>query len=351
MLSVSFLSKIWHDDRSGMGVESLPRVLAGLSLAWGLAHGLDRLDHHLGLGGLAALGTVGWWRAPDAVWNLPELSEHDIIVYLFLCRCSNRDGISFPSRKTIANACRISTDTVDRAIRHLEHLGLIKVERLRASNRYTILDLSEVAADSGLAAVSGQGSRCERPGGPLSAARVAAVSGPKDYIFKDYTIKDNNVVPPAHPVVDPAQAPSPSRDGLGGYPEGESSLPLAVPSPSFQDEGGPGRPGASAVLSDTRRVSSHQVAEVQALALESLGQELPLPVARELARYDPEYVREKMHLSQAVRGVRSIAGWLLAACRQDYRPQARKKPVPPASRSSDQRDKWNDEKYADLYVT
>lgn len=101
------------------------------------------------------------------------MTEHDIVVYLFLCRCADQEGTSFPGRKKIAQACRISLDTVDRAIRHLEDLGLVKVERRTGTkgpetNQYTVLD-----PPVGVAAESGQGSRCERLG-------VAAESGQGD---------------------------------------------------------------------------------------------------------------------------------------------------------------------------
>lgn len=71
----------------------------------------------------------GWWYASNAIWEMPELKEHDIIVYLFLCRCADDSGSSFPGRKRIASACKISVDTTDRAIQRLERFGLLKVER------------------------------------------------------------------------------------------------------------------------------------------------------------------------------------------------------------------------------
>lgn len=87
-----------------------------------------------------------WFWAHNAIWDVPDLSAHAILVYLYLCRCADAGGTCWPSRSTIARACRISKDTVDRAIKQLCERGLLLKEPRQgpdgaySSNLYTILD-------------------------------------------------------------------------------------------------------------------------------------------------------------------------------------------------------------------
>ncbi|HEY8342819.1 MAG TPA: helix-turn-helix domain-containing protein [Calditerricola sp.] len=87
-----------------------------------------------------------WFWAHNAIWDVPDLSAHAILVYLYLCRCADAGGTCWPSRSTIARACRISKDSVDRAIKQLCERGLLIKESRQgpdgayASNLYTILD-------------------------------------------------------------------------------------------------------------------------------------------------------------------------------------------------------------------
>ncbi|HEY8414555.1 MAG TPA: helix-turn-helix domain-containing protein [Thermaerobacter sp.] len=129
-----------------------------------------------------------WFAAPNAIWEVPGLSAHAILVYLYLRRCAGTGRTCWPARTTIARACRISVDSVDRALRQLCDLGLVAKEpRHRPdggsrSNVYVLFDppspatapLPEGAFDRQphpLAAVSGH------PQLP-AARRGAAESGP-----------------------------------------------------------------------------------------------------------------------------------------------------------------------------
>ena len=120
-----------------------------------------------------------WFWAHNAIWDVPGLSAHAILVYLYLCRCADAGGTCWPSRSTIARACRISKDSVDRAIKQLCERGLLMKESRQgpdgaySSNLYTILD-PPVPEESPEAPPS----RSERP--PLAAESghpLAAVSG------------------------------------------------------------------------------------------------------------------------------------------------------------------------------
>ena len=58
-----------------------------------------------------------------------------VLVYYDLCSRANQDNECWPSKKTIAAACRVSVSTVTRALRELETSGMIAtVYRFRASN-------------------------------------------------------------------------------------------------------------------------------------------------------------------------------------------------------------------------
>lgn len=87
-----------------------------------------------------------WFPAPNAIWEVPGLSAHAILVYLYLRRCAGTGRTCWPARTTIARACRISVDSVDRALRQLCELGLItKESRHRPdggsrSNVYVLFD-------------------------------------------------------------------------------------------------------------------------------------------------------------------------------------------------------------------
>lgn len=78
-----------------------------------------------------------------------EISEHAKITYLYLCRCADDEGQSFPSYNTIANRCSFSRMTAIRAIQELQTVGLLSVENRKirkhgkltnTSNLYVLYD-------------------------------------------------------------------------------------------------------------------------------------------------------------------------------------------------------------------
>ena len=67
----------------------------------------------------------GWfWDYNDVFGS--SLSEHAIVVRLFLARCANKNQEAWPSLKTIARNCRISKPTAIKAVRELESQGWIR---------------------------------------------------------------------------------------------------------------------------------------------------------------------------------------------------------------------------------
>ena len=73
-----------------------------------------------------------------------ELTAKAMHVYFYLAECSNINGECWPSKKTIAEACKISVATVTRALRELEKAGMIiseprhRLNNGQTSNRYTV---------------------------------------------------------------------------------------------------------------------------------------------------------------------------------------------------------------------
>jgi len=80
-----------------------------------------------------------------------ELTAKAVHVYFYLAECSNINGECWPSKKTIAEACKISVATVTRALRELEKAGMVISEPRRrlnngqTSNRYMVFTEPQVA--------------------------------------------------------------------------------------------------------------------------------------------------------------------------------------------------------------
>lgn len=68
-----------------------------------------------------------WFYSYDMIFE-QNISEHAKLIYLYLCRCSDSTGKSFPSRSTIATKCSIGVKTVDRALKELQEIGLLQKE-------------------------------------------------------------------------------------------------------------------------------------------------------------------------------------------------------------------------------
>jgi hypothetical protein len=87
-----------------------------------------------------------WFYSYNMIFEAP-VSEHAKIIYLYLCRCADGEGQSFPSYNTMGKKCGIrSRQTVANAIKELESFGLLVREQRKkenggqTSNLYTIYD-------------------------------------------------------------------------------------------------------------------------------------------------------------------------------------------------------------------
>jgi hypothetical protein len=74
----------------------------------------------------------------------PQLGSMSLLVYMYLCRHANNDtAVCWPSQERIAHFCHCTDRTVRSALKELEDIGLISIERRRigdiTQNIYTLL--------------------------------------------------------------------------------------------------------------------------------------------------------------------------------------------------------------------
>jgi DNA-binding transcriptional MocR family regulator len=74
-----------------------------------------------------------FFKSPNDIFDY-NLSEHEIIVYLYLCRCGNNKEFAYPSYSTIAKKCGMNKRTAQRAIEDLLDRKLIKKENRFKNN-------------------------------------------------------------------------------------------------------------------------------------------------------------------------------------------------------------------------
>lgn len=72
------------------------------------------------------------------------ITAKSVNVYFYLAECSNQNGVTWPSKRTIAQACKFSVPTVTRALRELETAGMIitipryELNKRQTSNNYMV---------------------------------------------------------------------------------------------------------------------------------------------------------------------------------------------------------------------
>lgn len=72
------------------------------------------------------------------IYGEEELSHRAKTVYIYLRDRSDREGACWPGVKTVARELKLSTRTVQRAIRDLESVGLVtRWERFRGNGSHT----------------------------------------------------------------------------------------------------------------------------------------------------------------------------------------------------------------------
>jgi hypothetical protein len=84
---------------------------------------------------------TGFFQTPNWIFDKEnELTEHELVTYLYLCRCCNQGGKAFPSYTRIGLVTKTSRTTAIRAVKGLIEKGfLTKQKRTRTSNLYKVV--------------------------------------------------------------------------------------------------------------------------------------------------------------------------------------------------------------------
>lgn len=90
-----------------------------------------------------------WFWMDNAIMDM-DLSVYELSVYCLLCRMS-KDGVCYPSIRTVAKKLHINKDTVTKSIGKLKELGLVEVKSgdQENPNVYTLCDITVQGVRSG----------------------------------------------------------------------------------------------------------------------------------------------------------------------------------------------------------
>ncbi|WP_304459022.1 helix-turn-helix domain-containing protein [Alicyclobacillus sendaiensis] len=98
-----------------------------------------------------------WFRCPNSIYDIDYISGYAKAVYIFLCRCADGEGQSFPGYNAIAKAIGFGRTRTIEAIKELEQAGLLVKEHRRNeetgeyySNLYTVIHPDDVAFRGGM---------------------------------------------------------------------------------------------------------------------------------------------------------------------------------------------------------
>ena len=68
---------------------------------------------------------IPYFQVPNRIFEVSGLTEHELITYIYLCRCGNQGSKAFPSYADIGYKTNVSEKTSQRAIEGLLQKGLI----------------------------------------------------------------------------------------------------------------------------------------------------------------------------------------------------------------------------------
>lgn len=312
-----------------------------------------------------------WFWDSNCIFDL-GLSCYAIVVRLYLARCAGENRVAWPSLSNIAAHCGISRKTAKRAIDELIANGLLAKEARvtdlgdYTSNIYILIDPE--SADNNTMP-SWEGGRVPQT---LPCNEMPGVGYHRPYLGSDrpyvgsevhskntklrITSEEDVVVVKTIPGEKPAgtveqQEPSQCAGMVTGLPASfEAVAQEASLFNCMEDENKPETLGHE---QDRLKnpVAPEAAAEIQELFIKTAGYPLPEAALNELASYPPEYVEQKIKMLESGKGKANAVGWLLEACREDYRrlpgPKSARKgkgklPRPPGSSKKH-------DKYRELY--
>jgi hypothetical protein len=126
---------------------------------------------------------IPYFQVPNWIFDQAEnLTEHEKITLIYLCRCGNQGATAFPSLPTIGQKCGFSRRTAATAIKGLIDKGyLIKHNRTGTSNIYEVVS-------------QGHGVVQEVHGGV-----VQEMHPKKNYSFKEELLRESTTQPEKEP--------------------------------------------------------------------------------------------------------------------------------------------------------
>ncbi|CEP67140.1 Uncharacterized [Moorella glycerini] len=291
---------------------------------------------------------LGFTAAPNAVLYDARLSVQARWLYCILLSFAWQENECWPGQDRIAKVAGWHVNTVEKYLKELRDFGLISWKRqgLNRPNIYYIHDPAK--------ALSFKDSQASV--NPDSQASVILDSHAS---VKEEDSDEKDVV-----VVKTALGQNPAGEGgqqeiakcvstgtvvAGGPGTGEPEVsPVNAEGTEKKPEipvGCQARPENSAVTEADAKV------KIQELFIKTAGYPLPEAALNELASYPPGYVEQKIKMLESGKEKANTVGWLLEACREDYRhlpgPKSSRKgkgklPRPPGSGKEH-------DKYRELY--
>jgi hypothetical protein len=288
----------------------------------------------------------GFTAAPNAVLYDSRISVQARWLYCILLSFAWQENECWPGQERLSKVAGWHLNTVEKYLKELREYGLISWKRqgLNRPNIYYIHEPSKalIYKDS-QAGVNPESQGSVNPDSQASVILDSHLRVKEEYSDEEYVV-----------VVKAASGEKPA--GVGGQqeptqcPDMVTGLP-AITGPVLQEvpaEGDGNKPGTTGNEQD--RPESLEVpeaaAQIQELFIKTAGYPLPEAALNELASYPPDYVEQKIKMLDSGKEKTNAVGWLLEACREDYRqlPGAKKgkRKLPRPPRSSKGHDKYRE---------
>ncbi len=264
-----------------------------------------------------------WFWDNNCIFDL-GLSCYAIVVRLYLARCAGENRVAWPSLSNIAAHCGISRKTAKRAIDELIARGLLAKEARvtdlgdYTSNIYTLKEPGEFTAMP-----SGEGGRVPQT---LPCNEMPGVGYHRPYLGSDRPYVGSEVhskntklrITSEEYVVVVKVAPGQNPAGTAGG-SGTGGLEV-IPANAEGTEKKPEIPVGCQEPPESPAVPETDAkVKIQELFIKTAGYPLPEGALNELASYPPEYVEQKIKMLESGKEKANTVGWLLEACREDYR--------------------------------
>ncbi|PRR71916.1 helix-turn-helix domain-containing protein [Neomoorella humiferrea] len=266
----------------------------------------------------------GFTSAPNAVLYDSSLSIGARWLYIILLSFAWQENECWPGHERLAQIAGCHRNTIEKYLKELRTAGLVSWKRrgLNQTNIYYLHDPSQALkikdAHVGV-----------HPDAQGLVHQDAQQLGHKEYSDEEYVV-----------VVKAASGQNPA--GEGGQQEIAKCVSTGTGVAGGSGTGGPevfpvnaegtekkpeipvgcqARPESPVVLEADAKV------KIQDLFIKTVGYPLPEAVLNELVGYPPGYVEQKIKMLESGKEKANTVGWLLEACREDYRYLPGPKPV------------------------